>query len=392
MSRKFTILGEMGSGKTCYLVGMYVEMTCGIENYSISMPNDAEAKRLARFYRKLKDPKSGADRFPEASQESATYQFILNDGTHRIMVFDWIDYPGEWTDVAVRPEAGNKLYEQYQQVERSINESSALFICMDGENLKGKDVNKKIRKVKMNCALHISNYITRLFGELNQRKQKLPPIGIIVTKWDLCRDTTDEKQLKEIVQGVFQPLFNATDTVISVIPVSIGDTIMDNDCKGEFDPINVELPILYGIRYALEDAIKEDEARISQNNSDCSRTVSDKETYISGKRGYIRSKEDDIDRWDTEKNKEIDCFITDWDYVNDRRRWIENAKGYIEDARSEIAIAESAIKSVRAERDRKNNDINAEISQKRNRINTIKRALSGITLAFYDGIWHEGIK
>ena len=27
---KFTILGETGSGKTCYLLGMYYEMTMGV--------------------------------------------------------------------------------------------------------------------------------------------------------------------------------------------------------------------------------------------------------------------------------------------------------------------------------------------------------------------------
>ena len=33
--RKFTILGETGSGKTCYLLGMYYEMSMSVANYTV---------------------------------------------------------------------------------------------------------------------------------------------------------------------------------------------------------------------------------------------------------------------------------------------------------------------------------------------------------------------
>lgn len=379
MTKQFTILGETSSGKTCYLVGMYVAMTIGVEDYSISTPNNAEAKQLAILRRKLQDTKAKQDRFPKTTQDSATYNFVLNEGTERVMYFKWIDYPGEWTDAAMRPEAGDQNYEQYQQVERSINESSALFICMDGANLVGDDINQKIRRVQMNCALHISNYITNLFGRLNEQNKKLPPIGIIVTKWDLCRETTDEEQLRNIVKSVFPPIFNATDTVIAVIPVSIGDTITDNDCSGEFDPINVELPILYGIRYALEDSIKDDEENIRQNESACAATVADKESYISDKKSNIR-------RWQGQIDKEIadSIFFPDKSYINTRKEWIN-------DENADINRAVAAINNARADRDTKNGKLHNEINRKRNRITIIKRALRGIKSAFYNGVWHGGI-
>lgn len=45
-------------------------------------------------------------------------------------------------------------------------ESSALFICMDGANLVGDNIKQKINCVKMNCALHIANYITTLSANI----------------------------------------------------------------------------------------------------------------------------------------------------------------------------------------------------------------------------------
>ena len=63
---QFTILGETGSGKTCYLVGMYSEMAAGIGGYSIIAKNDEDDLKLQDMYDRMYDSSLGADRFPAA--------------------------------------------------------------------------------------------------------------------------------------------------------------------------------------------------------------------------------------------------------------------------------------------------------------------------------------
>lgn len=176
--RKFTILGEIKSGKTCYLLGMYSEMTAGVGGYSIIAPNIDEDSDLTRRYQKLINKKQGIDRFPLATNVASTYNFNLQYGLEKIMSFEWIDYPGNFVDAAQR----DITNPDYVKVEQSINESSTLFICMDGENLVDGNVKQKIKRVRNSCAKRINPYILKLADKLNGQGKKLPPIGIIVTK------------------------------------------------------------------------------------------------------------------------------------------------------------------------------------------------------------------
>ncbi len=153
--RKFTILGEVRSGKTCYLLGMYSEMTAGVGGYSIIAPNADEDSDLTRRYQKLTNKKQGIDRFPLATGAASTYNFNLQYGLEKIMSFEWIDYPGNFVDAAQRDIANS----DYIKVEQSINESSTLFICMDGANLADGTLKQKIKRVRNNCAKRINLYI-----------------------------------------------------------------------------------------------------------------------------------------------------------------------------------------------------------------------------------------
>ena len=87
-SRKFTILGEVHFGKTCYLLGMYSEMTAGVGSYSIIAPNIDEDSDLTRRYQKLTNKKQGIERFPLATNAISTYNFNLQYDLEKIMSFE----------------------------------------------------------------------------------------------------------------------------------------------------------------------------------------------------------------------------------------------------------------------------------------------------------------
>ena len=259
-SRRFTILGETGSGKTCYLLGMYYEMSMGEAGYTVVATNEEDDAKLAERYERLKDKSRGQSRFPQPSDQMQKYNFVLAYDYEGIAEFEWVDYPGVWLDVRERSKLSSR--EDYNKVKESILKSDTLFICIDGENLVGNDIRSKIRKVATKCSFNINPRLT----ELKKEAKRFPPIVIIVTKYDMCMHDTDEDEIKEIIQHekVFGGLFKK-DTFIAVIPVSLGDTLMDDSYSGDLDPINISLPILLGVNFALIDLLYEGKALIEEH-------------------------------------------------------------------------------------------------------------------------------
>ena len=104
------------------------------------------------------------------------------------------------------------------------------------------------------CSRNINQYII----DLKKEAKNFPPIVFIVTKYDMCMRDTDADEIKEIIQHekVFGGLFKDNNTIIAVIPVSLGDTLMDDSYAGDLDPINISLPILFGVNFALIDMIR----------------------------------------------------------------------------------------------------------------------------------------
>lgn len=254
--RKFTILGETGSGKTCYLLGMYYEMSMSVAGYTVTATDPDADKNLTLRYEMLKDKSRGQNRFPAGTDDVQKFNFNLQYDYKTILPFTWVDYPGGFLDVT-RRDVGSA---QYKEVEKSIMESEMLFICIDGANLVGRGTQKKIRKVKERCAKHINKYLVDLRSKFkDEGNVRLPPIGMLITKYDMCQDDTDPDEIREIVEESFEGLFGEEDNqnFIAIIPVSLGDTLQDDSYQGDLEPINIHLPILMGINFALIDKLWE---------------------------------------------------------------------------------------------------------------------------------------
>lgn len=293
METKLTILGETGSGKTCYLLGVYYEMSAGRDGYSIVAPNRDESRRLVANFRKLKDASLGKKRFPEPTDAAQKYNFELQHAFNTILPFEWIDYPGNWLDVS--QSAGSEL----REVENSIFNSTALFICIDGENLTGNNTDDKIERVRDKCSRHISPYLGQMLSKNNGRK--FPPIALIVTKYDLCNRDTDEDEIREILEKSFSPLFQRNDTFIVIVPVSLGSDLQDDDSRGKFNPINLHLPIYMGIWFALRAYIKDREENIKQLKKD----ISNYENLIKDEKNsfFLWRSDDNIEHWRQRKSE-----------------------------------------------------------------------------------------
>ena len=246
---QITILGMSGSGKTCYLLGLYYKMGAGLKGYTITTDEDIDVQLRDRYKRLCDISLPKEKRFPAGTDNVSRYEFDLQYGYDTIMTFDWIDYPGGVLD---RKNLGN--LEEYESIKQSINNSSSLFICVDGSLLMGDDTEEKIENVRDNCSHVINTFFSGYFKSNNC----LPPTAIIITKYDVCKDDTNGEELCEIIEEAFSPFFTKNDNkkVVAIIPVSIGTNIMDNDCTGKLKPLNIHLPIFMAIWFALSKEIQ----------------------------------------------------------------------------------------------------------------------------------------
>lgn len=242
---QFTMLGMTGSGKTCYLLGMYTKMAGGLKGFSITTDDDTDVD-LRRRYDRMSDSSLGQDRFPAGTDQTDIFDFTLEHALSPIMSFRWIDYPGGMLD-----EKNSGDLEQYNRLEEHIKNSSSLFICVDGALLQGDDDNDdKADLLQEKCSRLINPFLSRYL----KNNKFLPPTAIVVTKSDLCAEDTNPGDLREIIEESFSPLFvDGTDSnrFITIIPVSIGKSISENNYKGKLAPKQLQLPIFMGVWFAL---------------------------------------------------------------------------------------------------------------------------------------------
>ena len=297
---RFTALGMSGSGKTCYLLGMYYEMCVGVRGFTLVTTNQM-ASKLEDWMDKL-DEETGTDRFPAgtALTESTDYSFKLSYQNQGIMSFDWADYGGR----ALR--AREEISEVFKKLEKSIEETTALYIFIDGELLCGEDKETKIKNVKRKCARTINSYITS-FSETHG--EILPPIVFVVTKADLCGKWTSGSEMQEILKESFSSVFGKGITAY-IVAVSLGKNIADDDYSGEVEPINIHIPFFIGIYHEFLNFCLYLKHEIEKDEQESRRIISQSENAIA----YENS------RW----------FFTNNDRIDRCRQQIQDANENIE--------------------------------------------------------------
>lgn len=300
---RFTALGTSGSGKTCYLLGMYYEMCVGIRGFTLVTTNQA-ANKLEAWMDKL-DDETGMERFPAgtALTEVTDYSFKLSYQTKSIMSFDWADYGGGTLKVREdNPQAFEKLMD-------SIKESTALYIFIDGDLFCEENSDKRKRNIERKCARTVNSYI-QSFADENQNR--LPPIVFVVTKSDKCKEYISSDEIYSVLKNAFSSVFGQ-EIKTYIVAVSLGSELSDDNYSGEVEPINIHIPFFIGIyheffnfccylKYQIEKDEDENRSLILQNQN---------------------AIEYESNKW----------FFTDNDKINRCREQIQNANEDIESNR-----------------------------------------------------------
>lgn len=237
---RFTALGMSGSGKTCYILGMYYDMCVGRDGFTLVTDNDI-AYKLERWMDIIDNRNSGMDRFPSGTPttEMVDYSFKLCYHNRDIMSFDWSDYGGG----TLHQREDNP--EIFEKLKKAIEESTALYIFVDGEYLCADNPEERLNNVKRKCARTINSYIKKFYDAHNSQ---LPPIIFVVTKTDLCRHFVKNEEINYIIKQSFSAVF-APGVTAYVIGVSLGENISEDNYSGEVNPIDIHIPFFVGIFY-----------------------------------------------------------------------------------------------------------------------------------------------
>ena len=267
---QFTILGMEGSGKTCYLLGAYNELTAGVEDFSFYTDRHTNVK-LRTAFETLKNNNLSIKRFPLRTSILETYLFSMMYAYDLIIEFSWIDYPG---GLLTKKEGNDE--NRYENLTEHILNSQVLFICLDGDLfIDRKNNHDMVNLIKYEC----SSVINTFFGYYSRANKYLPPIAILITKSDLCNKKFTTSDYEFIITKSFAPLFalvnnNAMNHFVSVIPVSLGNEISMNNYTGTFSPLNVETPIFMATWFTLKSSlhdIEKEQIKLSSNISTAER-------------------------------------------------------------------------------------------------------------------------
>lgn len=252
---RFTALGMSGSGKTCYVLGMYYQMITGIKGFSVKAESGSVAK-LEAWMDKL-DEDCGEERFPAgtALTELSDYEFKLKYALQDIMTFNWIDYGGG----TLKARENNP--EPYQMLLESIQQSPVLYIFLDGEWFCHEDSGKKISNVKKK--VRTINAFLQEYSEFH--KDAMLPIVFVITKADICADFISDEDIPYIMKECFGFLM-IKGIRFYVTMVTLGKEIAEDQYSGDADP-KMHIPIFLGIYhtflnfcYTLKSEIMEEEA------------------------------------------------------------------------------------------------------------------------------------
>lgn len=231
---KITILGTNGSGKTCYLLGMYSKMQMGIEGFSLHTKDfnthmELNEKIAALIYYKT------YERWPYPTCESIECSFDFCYGLKPLVGVNFLDYRGGALADSSKKEDVQKFIEQVKQ-------SDCLFLCISAENLLLTSQMKRARAIR---ADRINLLIREICIALQPTANKPFPVVFVLTKFDLYPDPNHPQRVIESIQELFPTFWEFPGWIVNICPVSLGRELATNQDSGEIKPINCHIPLLF---------------------------------------------------------------------------------------------------------------------------------------------------
>ena len=271
MSKKISVFGVRGSGKTCYIYAMAQVMQQGVtyNNTTISLiaNNFMQQNRLNNGFLELM-----GQTWPMGSLKTTVYDF-------RVRLQHDEKYQEIIPSLLIRDYRGGLLQgdddndNEFEELINSFSDSCAIIFLVDGETLLHAldpiDVvpehrvpleNRQILSARNQISL-----IENLFMEYKKRNRIIPPVMIAITKADLFLTIDEVNKGKELIKKYLPSIFaKGTGIDAAITLVSLGENLSGDDHNRLYGQIlldtrrsNIHIPIIYAI-YAYLDSVYED--------------------------------------------------------------------------------------------------------------------------------------
>ncbi len=255
------MLGDSGSGKTCYMLAMYAAMQMGDHGFTITTVDPDENVRLNNLWANLIST-VGSRRWPDKTNQMKTYKFEFSEGLDSSIRFEWLDYRGG----ALSQESASDS--DIVELRNQILQSSGLFFCISGEHLREKITAGSLPKVIVESkARFMTDYLVHLRKRVKREERQYFPIIITVSKYDLCYDRPKEELLEDI-KKVFKPVFaEHTHWLVMICPVSLGKGLAFDKHSSKIIPKNLHLPLIFAL-YCKLGEIRKRQNEMYKNNDE----------------------------------------------------------------------------------------------------------------------------
>ncbi|MCE7988102.1 MAG: hypothetical protein DYG89_43610 [Caldilinea sp. CFX5] len=238
MTETITImtLGESGSGKTCFLAGMYGIMRTGVRGFAFSAEDLDQDLDLSNWWETI-IAEQDKTRWPEPTAQSTEYLFGFNYGLKPWLNFRWLDYRGN-----VLQEKETVAAADLETLRNYLMQSDAVFLCIPGDKL-ARDL-KSIR----NSAARMKQF---LIPELRKRSASMD-IVIVVTKSDQWLGKREWTEITQTISEEFNDFFvEGEGWTVMICPISLGLDLAQNP-NAEIAPLNVHLPVVFSVYSRLD--------------------------------------------------------------------------------------------------------------------------------------------
>lgn len=249
----FLFIGDSGCGKTTLLAGMYDILNRGYTGYHIEATAET-SKMFNDIITNMRNKERGYARFPSASINCIEYNFALDYNKSHVYNFACIDFPGE---KLCEPQVNDN---DCLLLNAQIQKSPCCFICVSAElflkngssdtHIKEDNsvIIERIRNETLKIRRYVASYIHNSPRDIRA--------AIIVTKYDLIQDIIIPHELNSIIKKAFAEIFFPSSSsskrrIVAIFKTSAGKKISNNNYSGEYGPMWLHLPVLYGILWTL---------------------------------------------------------------------------------------------------------------------------------------------
>jgi hypothetical protein len=237
-----TMIGNTGSGKTTYLIGMYAEMSVGVNRYFLTSDHDTHINLTSAWSALIEE-----GILPKGTESSSSYSFMFRYGTLPLLSLEWIDYRGG----AVR---GTTDDPQTAALIERLGHSDSLYLTLDGNLLASVLMDKKgaERRLRATTSLY-SNMLNKVLDERAQADLIPPSIVLLVTKSDLLTDHLEgdseerRRKLSDWIEGRFEQIIGSQlDVAICTVSLGeLGEETSEHVDAQLVDPLRIHKPMVF---------------------------------------------------------------------------------------------------------------------------------------------------